>query len=75
MTDFLSSIVETPSPPMQGGRVPLIHPLDAHPEQKMFHPGLGRMHLTFRVKVVLFVLRGYLGIIILLVGWKLVTGT
>jgi hypothetical protein len=52
-----------------------IHPLDAPPEQKLFHHELGRMALTPRVRVALFALQGYLGIMVLLVGWKLVSGT
>lgn len=52
-----------------------IHPLDAPPEQKLFHSGLGRMALTLRVKVALFILQGYLGIMVLLVGWRLIAGT
>ncbi len=51
-----------------------IHPLDAPAERKLFDPALGRMRLTFRVKVVLFVLQGYIGIMVLLVGWKLIAG-
>jgi hypothetical protein len=52
-----------------------VHPLDAPPEQKLFHRELGRMALTPRVKVALFILQGYLGIMVLLVGWKLIAGT
>jgi hypothetical protein len=52
-----------------------IHPLDAPPEQKLFHRELGRMALTRRVRMALFILQGYLGIMVLLVGWKLVSGT
>ena len=52
-----------------------VHPLDAPPEQKLFHPELGRMALTSRVKVALFLLQGYLGIMVLLVGWRLIAGT
>jgi hypothetical protein len=52
-----------------------VHPLDAPPEQKLFHAELGRMALTRRVKVALFILQGYLGIMVLLVGWKLIAGT
>jgi hypothetical protein len=52
-----------------------VHPLDAPPEQKLFHRELGRMSLTPRVKVALFVLQGYLGIMVLLVGWRLIAGT
>ena len=52
-----------------------VHPLDAPPEQKLFHAELGRMALTPRVKVALFILQGYLGIMVLLVGWRLIAGT
>jgi len=52
-----------------------VHPLDAPPEQKLFHRDLGRMPLTPRVKVALFVLQGYLGVMVLLVGWRLILGT
>ena len=52
-----------------------VHPLDAPPEQKLFCSDLGRMPLTPRVKVALFALQGYLGIMVLLVGWKLIKGT
>jgi len=65
MSDFRLSIAEVIS----------VHPLDSPPEQKLFHTGLGRMALTPRVKVALFVLQGYLGVMALLVGWKLITGT
>ena len=65
--------------PLSNSRPPLahqmVHPLDAPPEQKLFHAELGRMALTPRVKVALFILQGYLGIMVLLVGWKLITGT
>jgi hypothetical protein len=52
-----------------------VHPLDAPPERKLFHSELGRMVLTRRVKVALFILQGYLGIMVLLVGWRLIAGT
>jgi hypothetical protein len=52
-----------------------VHPLDAPPEQKLFHSELGRMALTSRVKVTLCILQGYLGIMALLVGWRLIAGT
>jgi hypothetical protein len=67
--------VVVPVPPTGPGRAAPVHPLDAPPEQKLFDPGLGRMALTFRVKMALFVLQGYLGIMALLVGWKLISGT
>ena len=52
-----------------------VHPLDAPPEQKLFHPELGRMALTPRVRVALYILQGYLGVMVLLVGWRLIAGT
>jgi hypothetical protein len=52
-----------------------VHPLDAPPEQKLFHPQLGRMFLTRRAKLALFLVQGYLGIMVLLVGWRLIAGT
>jgi hypothetical protein len=69
MSGFSSSIAD-PSPLHF-----TVHPLDAPPEQKLFHRELGRMSLTPRVKVALFVLQGYLGIMVLLVGWRLIAGT
>lgn len=51
-----------------------IHPLDSPPEQKLFHRELGRMALTPRTKATLWIVQGYLGIMALLVGWKLITG-
>ena len=53
---------------------PGLHPLDAPPEQKLFRASLGRMPLTPRVKMALFVLQGYFGVMVLLVGWKLIAG-
>ena len=52
-----------------------VHPLDAPPEQKLFRPGLGRMSLTRRAKMALFIVQGYLGVMALLVGWRLLAGT
>jgi hypothetical protein len=52
-----------------------VHPLDAPPEQKLFHHEIGRMSLTPRVKMALFLLQGYLGVMVLLVGWRLIAGT
>ena len=51
-----------------------VHPLDAPPEQKLFPADLGRMSLTPSVKMALFVLRSYFGIMALLVGWRLISG-
>jgi hypothetical protein len=52
-----------------------VHPLDAPPEQKMFRSDIGRMALTPSAKMALFVLQGYLGVMVLLVGWRLIAGT
>jgi hypothetical protein len=52
-----------------------VHPLDTVPEQKLFHRDLGRMSLTPSVKIALFTLQGYLGVMVLLVGWHLIAGT
>jgi len=53
----------------------VVHPLDAPPEQKLFHRELGRMSLTPLAKMALFILQGYLGVMVLLVGWRLIAGT
>ena len=53
----------------------VVHPLDAPPEQKLFHRELGRMPLTPPVRMALFILQGYLGVMALLVGWRLIAGT
>jgi hypothetical protein len=52
-----------------------VHPLDAPPEQKLFHREPGRMALTPRVKVAFFILQGYPGVMVLLVGWRLIAGS
>jgi hypothetical protein len=69
MTTYPLSNVEAPSAHYG------VHPLDAPPEQKLFHAELGRMSLTPRVKIALFILQGYLGVMVLLVGWRLISGT
>jgi hypothetical protein len=53
----------------------VVHPLDAPPEQKLFRRDLGRMSLTRRAKMGLFLVQGYLGVMALLVGWRLLAGT
>ena len=67
----------SPHSPALAGLLPdrAIHPLDAPPEQKLFRADLGRMPLTPHVRIALFVLQGYLGLMVLLVGWKLIAGT
>ena len=69
----MSDVILSNSPPPRVYQV--VHPLDAPPEPKLFHAELGRMALTPRVKVALFILQGYLGIMVLLVGWRLFAGT
>lgn len=68
-----------PTYPLSSAEAPrphyAVHPLDAPPEQKLFHPELGRMSLTPRMKIALFILQGYLGVMVLLVGWRLISGT
>ncbi len=52
----------------------IVHPLDDVPEEKLYHPGLGRMALTPAVRFSLFALRAYLALMILLVAWRAVAG-
>ena len=52
----------------------VIHPLDDQPEQKLYHPAQGRMVLTRTVRLSLWALRGYLGLMVLLVAWRLTFG-
>lgn len=61
--------------PVEPGFHLAVHPLDAAPEQKLFHRELGKMAFIPRVKVALFILQGYLGVMVLLVGWRLIAGT
>ena len=84
MSDLPFSNAALPAPLLasnaiaSAGTVPpyyAVHPLDAPQEQKLFHRDLGRMALTPRVKVALFILQGYLGVMALLVGWRLIAGT
>lgn len=56
------------------GLFPVIHPLDDVREEKLYRPELGRMRMTLGVRVVLTVLQGYLAAMLLLIGWRLVTG-
>ena len=50
---------------------PVIHPLDDQPEVKHTGEGLGPMSLHGRVKVALWVLRGYLFLMTILVVYHL----
>lgn len=51
----------------------VIHPLDDAPEQKLFHPALGRMKLTRSVRVSLLMLQVYLVVMLSMVAWRTVT--
>jgi hypothetical protein len=52
----------------------VVHPLDDAPEQKLYHPELGRIRMTRSVRGVLLLLQLYLASMVLLVGWRVVTG-
>ena len=50
----------------------VIHPLDDVKEEKCSLEGLGQMHMSRSVKLSLYTLRGYLLLMGLLVGYRLV---
>ncbi len=52
----------------------VIHPLDDAPEQKLYRPELGRIGMGRAVRVSLFLLRGYLAVMLVLVAARLVAG-
>jgi hypothetical protein len=52
----------------------IIHPLDDLPEEKLYRAELGRMTLTRTVRLSLFTLRLYLGLMVLLVAWRVIGG-
>ncbi len=52
----------------------VIHPLDDAPETKLYHPDLGRMHMTRSVRVSLLLLRAYLLLMLLLVAARVMGG-
>ena len=52
----------------------VIHPLDDVHEQKLFRADLGRIRMSRSVRFALFLLRGYLASMVLLVGWRVLTG-
>jgi hypothetical protein len=51
----------------------VIHPLFDQPEEKRRPDGLGPMAMTRSVKLSLFALRGYLIVMALMVGYRLLT--
>jgi len=52
----------------------VVHPLDDIPEPKVFHAGLGRIRMTFAARASLLALRLYLAGMVLLIGWRVLTG-
>ena len=50
----------------------VIHPLDDVQEQKCSLDGLGQMHMSRSVKLSLYTLRGYLVLMGVLVGYRLI---
>ncbi len=76
MSDCAATPAGPLGPPLGAplGFSPPVHPLDAPPEQKLFRADLGRMAVTPGVRLALFVLRGYLGIMAALAAWRLISG-
>ena len=54
-------------------RFRVIHPLDDVPEPKLYSADLGRMPLTRRVKLPLWLLQAHIGLMLLLLGWRALT--
>lgn len=54
--------------------LPVIHPLDDVPEQKLYRPELGRMRMTPRVRALLLTLQLYLAGMCMLLAWRVMTG-
>ncbi len=52
----------------------VVHPLDDEPETKLYRADLGRMRMTRRVRVSLYLLQGYLACMVALLGWRMVAG-
>ena len=50
------------------------HPLDDTPEQKLYRPELGRIGMGRAGRVSLFLLRGYLAVMLVLLAVRLVAG-
>lgn len=53
--------------------LPIIHPLDDLPEEKLFRVDLGRMRMTRTVRFALIALQAYLVLILFLAGFQAVT--
>jgi hypothetical protein len=54
-------------------RIAVIHPLDNVPEPKLYSADLGRMPLTGKVKLALWLLQAHIGLMLLLLGWRALT--
>jgi len=56
------------------GLLRVIHPLDDEPEQKLYRADLGSMRITPVVRLSLLMPRGYLAAMVMLVGWRVLSG-
>ena len=54
--------------------LPIIHPLDDVPEQKLYRADLGRMRMTPTVRNALLMLQLYLACMSALLVWRVMTG-
>ena len=52
----------------------VVHPLDDAPEAKLFRKDMDRIRMTGTVRVALLALRLYLTCMVLLLGWRVITG-
>jgi hypothetical protein len=55
---------------LPNGFGPVIHPLDDVPEEKLYHPALGRMPMSRTVRAMLWLLQTYLAGMMLLLLWR-----
>lgn len=73
----MSTTTAAPTTAMTGLPVPdpgVVHPLDDAPEEKLYRAGLGRMRITRPVRFSLLLLQAYLACMVMLLGWRVVTG-
>ncbi len=54
----------------KGALFSVVHPLDDSPEQKIDTENLAPMQMTRTVRVCLFALRGYLALMLVLLGFR-----
>jgi hypothetical protein len=57
------------------GAFPVIHPLDDVREEKLYRPELGRMRMTWGIRLSLVLLQVYLASMLVLVGWRVLSGS